>query len=60
MAPAEAYASRQTLLPVRAGDAVKRGKHRPCPPASAPIQEVLGLLALLGWKATGTEERYGT
>jgi len=33
----------------------KGGKHRPCPPASTPILEVLALLALLDWVATGTE-----
>ena len=34
---------------------MKGAKHRPVPPATAPILEVLGLLALLGWKAEDTE-----
>ena len=33
----------------------KGGKHRPCPPASTPILEVLALLALLDWVVEGTE-----
>lgn len=35
---------------------MKSGKHRPCPPATAPILEVLALLALLEWQAEGTEQ----
>lgn len=34
---------------------MKGGKHRPCPPAAAPILEVLGLLALLGWQVEDTD-----
>lgn len=29
---------------------MKSGKHRPCPPATTPILEVLALLALLEWR----------
>ena len=36
---------------------MKGGKHRPVPPAEAPILEVLGLLALLDWKAEETESK---
>lgn len=35
---------------------MKRGKHRPCPPAPAPILDVLALLALLESVAEGTEQ----
>lgn len=36
---------------------MKRGKHRPCPPATTPILEVLALLALLEWRAEDTEAK---
>lgn len=39
------------------GSAMKRGKHRPVPPATAQILEVLGLLALVGWKPEDSEAR---
>lgn len=34
---------------------MKGGKHRPSPPATTPILEVLALLALLEWRPEGTE-----
>lgn len=37
--------------------AMKRGKHRPVPPATAQILEVVGLLAVLGWKPEETDAR---
>lgn len=40
-----------------AGTAMKRGKHHPVPPATAPILEVLDLLAVLGWKPEDSEAR---
>lgn len=39
------------------GAVMKGGKHKPVPPAEAPILEVLGLLALLGWKAEDAESK---
>lgn len=36
---------------------MKRGKHRPVPPATAQILEVLGLLAMLGWRPEEMEAR---
>lgn len=36
---------------------MKRGKHRPCPPATDDILRVLALLALLEWKPSETETK---
>lgn len=36
---------------------MKRGKHRPVPPATAQILETLGLLAVLGWKPEDVETK---